>query len=978
MALAPGTRLGPYEILSAVGKGGMGEVFRARDTRLDRVVAIKLIRAEFSERDDFRHRFEREARAISALNHPHICSLYDIGEQDGSAYLVMEHVEGETLAEVMKRGVLPLDLALRYGGEIAAALAAAHARGIVHRDLKPANVMITPAGVKVLDFGLAKRSDPGAAEDATRTVAAGESRAGQVVGTVEYMSPEQAEGRVVDAHSDIFSLGVVLYEMVCGTRPFRGDTTLSTLASILRETPESPRRLSHDVTERVEQVVLRCLEKRPEARFASASDVHRELAACHTAGPGSSVLRRTVVAAAAVLLVVAVAALGTWAYVRAARVSWAESQALPEIAGLLEDNRLLSALRVYREAERYTPSSRWLLDLTENLYVQPVSINSTPPGAEVYVSDYADTDTDDSSRWTHLGQSPIETVDIPFRGYYLVRAVMEGHQTIEQPLSPGGSSTIELRLHASEESPTGMVWVPGAAAGTPFSMNPFPSVEIEGFWLDKTEVTNRQFKEFVDAGGYQKREYWQEPFVKDGRPVTWEEAIEEFRDATGRSGPSTWALGTYPEGQADFPVGGVSWYEAAAYAEFAGKRLPSVYHWYRAAGVGFFADILKFSNFSGRGPAPAGAHGGLSRFGALDMAGNVKEWAWNLARDNRFALGGGWDEPSYRFNDPEGRPPFSREATLGFRCAIYPTPPSAALLAPTRLGASVARTDPPADENTFQIYRRLYAYDRSDLDAAVEGVETASPYMRREDITFRAAYGDERMVAHLFLPREAAPPYQVVAFMGGGNMPIWRSVEEVRDPYEFIVRSGRALLLPAYKGTLERGPAPRALGPNQVRDMLVQWSKDLARSIDYLETRPDIDVERLGFYGMSAGAAHAPRVIAVEPRIKVGVLISGGARGPGPPEIDPWNFAPRVSIPMLMLNGRNDFTFPVETSQIPLFRALGTPEADKKHVLFDGGHVNLMTRLDLVREILDWLDQHLGPVSARAQDPTADRALRMR
>ena len=207
--LHPGAQLGPYRIESTLGAGGMGEVFRARDTRLGRTVAIKVIRTEFSQRADFHHRFQREARAISALNHPHVCSLYDVGEVDGFAYLVMEYVVGATLAEVLQKGLLPLASSLcGMRSKLRTLLQQRTREGIVHRDLKPANIMITAAGVKVLDFGLAKRVESVDDDGATRTVSE-QTRAGQIVGTRSYLSPEQAEGKTVDARSDVFSLGVV-------------------------------------------------------------------------------------------------------------------------------------------------------------------------------------------------------------------------------------------------------------------------------------------------------------------------------------------------------------------------------------------------------------------------------------------------------------------------------------------------------------------------------------------------------------------------------------------------------------------------------------------------------------------------------------------------------------------------------------------------------------------------------------------------
>ena len=202
------------------------------------------------------------------------------------------------------------------------------------------------------------------------------------------------------------------------------------------------------------------------------------------------------------------------------------------------------------------------------------------------------------------------------------------------------------------------------------------------FWIDRFEVTNREFKVFVDRGGYRTRAYWREPFIVDGRAVPWATSMARFRDATGRPGPGTWKSGTYPAGEADFPVGGVSWYEAAAYAVFVGKSLPTIYHWYRAADLGRFADILTVSNFNGKGPLPVGASGGLGPFGTFDMAGNVREWCWNAAASGRFILGGAWNEPQYMFADEDTKDPFDRGPTDGFRLAKYMGPIAAAAIAP--------------------------------------------------------------------------------------------------------------------------------------------------------------------------------------------------------------------------------------------------------------------------------------------------------
>lgn len=512
-----------------------------------------------------------------------------------------------------------------------------------------------------------------------------------------------------------------------------------------------------------------------------------------------------------------------------------------------------------------------------------------------------------------------------------------------------------------------MVWVPGVKRNAAFpAVAPADAPE---FWLDKYEVTNRQFKEFVDQGGYQKREYWKQPFIKAGQTLTWEEAMAEFRDATGRPGPATWELGNYPEGEADFSVGGVSWYEAGAYAEFVGKSLPTVYHWYSPAWQGVNSDILRFSNFAGRGPAQVGTNQGLGTFGTYDMAGNVKEWCLNPAGDRRYILGGGWNEPEYVFHDLDARRPFERAATFGFRCAKYISPPPEALTGPVANVSYDSRSGKPVDDRTFRIYQSLYSYDKTDLKPTVESVNDSSPYWRQEKVTFQAAYGNERVPAYLYLPKNAAPPYQIVVFFPGTAAQSVRSIELLgadRRSAETVVRSGRALIWPAYNGTLERGPSPDyySLGRmNLGREQDLEWSKDLGQSIDYLETRPDIDIGKLAFYGLSLGAAIGPRLIAVEPRFRVALLMSGGLYGGAPAEVDPLNFAPRVKIPVLMLNGRDDFTFPLETSQLPLFRLLGTPSKDKRHLLYEGGH-DIHIRPNVIKDSLDWLDRYLGSVKA--------------
>src|SRR6201984_2104097 len=237
MAILPGKRLGPYEILSAIGAGGMGEVYRARDTRLDRIVAIKVLPANLADRAELRERFEREAKTIASLNHPHICVLHNIGQQDGVDYLVMEYLEGETLAHRLQKGPLPLEQVLQFAIEISDALDKAHRKGVTHRDLKPGNIMLTKTGTKLLDFGLAKLKQ----EATPANVSLSElptandplTAQGTIIGTLQYMAPEQLEGKEVDARTDIFAFGVLVYEMATGKKAFEGKSQASVISAIM-------------------------------------------------------------------------------------------------------------------------------------------------------------------------------------------------------------------------------------------------------------------------------------------------------------------------------------------------------------------------------------------------------------------------------------------------------------------------------------------------------------------------------------------------------------------------------------------------------------------------------------------------------------------------------------------------------------------------------------------------------------------------
>ncbi|HEU5250461.1 MAG TPA: protein kinase [Thermoanaerobaculia bacterium] len=972
-----GRTVSHYRILEKLGQGGMGVVYRAVDTRLERPVAMKFLPPEAVADPERKGRFIREAKAASALNHPNIVTIYDIDSADGLDFIAMERVDGEPLDRRIGSRGLPIDDALRYAAEAADALAAAHEAGIVHRDVKPANVMITHSGrVKVLDFGLAKLLEPtadGSTADSRLATATGTppataatkyTREGTVIGTLAYMAPEQIEGKPADARTDVFALGCVLYEMLAGRRPFAGESTIGMMTSILRDPPPPLKSARPDVPSRVERIVRQCLEKDPASRYPSARALARDLAAAREERERrtarlTSVLRRPRYAVPALLLLAALLGGALWMWTRGSGRRWARNVALPEIARLLEKDQLVPAYRLALRADRHLPGDRELERLW-NSVAMPGIVETEPPGAEVSFKDYLSP----ASEWVSLGRSPIE-VRIP-AAYLRWKVTKPGYQEFEggTPLPDRlNADRVQLRfvLQPIDAAPPGMVRVPEGSSAVPG----IGELEIPAFWLDRHEVTNRQFKEFVDRGGYGERRWWKVPFVLEGRTLSWEEATSRFRDSTGRPGPATWELGTYAEGQADHPAAGVSWYEAAAYAESVGKTLPTIHQWFRASDTGPFSEILFVSNFDGTSPSPVGSHAGLGPYGTVDTAGNVAEWCWNASDGERYFAGGSWKDPSYVYQHVGARQPFERSATIGFRCASNDAPLPASLVAPFEAPRPPALAK-PASNDDFQIYRSLYSYDRAAVDARIERSDDTSPYWRREKVSLSAAYGGERLPIHLFLPRNAAPPYQSVVYVPESPAELIRSSEQAPTRwFDFLVRSGRAVVYPVYKGTYERRVAGVRQNVSLRRDILIQWRKDIGRAIDYLETRPDFDSSRVAFYGFSLGAVYAPILTALEDRFRASLVVGGGLPGRQlPPEADVVNFAPRVTVPTLMLSGRQDFVRPIEVAQRPLFDLLGCPPGRKRLALLEGGHVPAEFQ-PMVREMLDWLDRYLGPVATR-------------
>jgi len=980
---APGAVVAHYEIHEQLGSGGMGVVYRARDRRLDRAVALKFLPPALSADARAKRNFFTEARAAAALQHVNVCTVHEIGETDeGQLFIAMAFVEGESLRRAIDRGPLGVQQAVEIASQIASALQCAHRRGIVHRDVKPANVMLGADGVvKLVDFGVAKL------EESTLT------GVGATPGTVAYMSPEQVRGEDVDHRTDLWSLGVVLYEMLAGRRPFPGGTDAAVVHAITAGLPPRLRTLRPDVPAELDGVVARALGMERERRFQSAEEMRESLRRALGDAPAVRERRRltlralvSIVAAASLLALVGIpAAVSTWRRFAVRRAS----ASLPRVELLAEQGKYVQAFDLAAGAERVLVGDTTLRRLM-GVVADRITIASRPAGARAWLRRVAE-DGSLAPDSTFVGVTPVRDLRVPRADYRLdvrkdgfvpvARIASSALRRAEASFGVPIDVTIQVSLRAPSAVPDDMVFVPGSAytlvgGGAPTRA----SVTLPDFYVDAHEVTNEQFRKFVVAGGYADSSYWRHPFVLGGRTLSWSEAMRGLVDRTGLSGPRGWSGQEFAPGEARHPVTGVSWYEAAAYAEFVGKRLPTIFEWEKAARDGRYthfervvmpwglADpargIAHRANFGSKGTEAVGSHpSGISPYGAYDMAGNVEEWVANPTGEKRWVTGGAWDDPMYVFSDFLLVSGFHASRSLGFRCAR-----TAAGATGDPGGFEIppgARTPEyrPVSERAFRSLLIHYAYDHGPLDAEIVERTTTQDWTR-ETIRVAGPWRD-RTVLYLYLPPHAARPLQTVVFVPGTN-----TFFEAALPHETErimgahVKAGRAVLAVLMKGMVGRpwdaGRRVPARSSVQFRQELVFHATELRRALDYLETRPDIDRTRLAYVGLSKGSGSWLPFAAVERRFRSVVLLGGGIDEEFVsvlPEANSINFAPRIAAPKLLLNGRYDEEHPWERRGLPLWRLLREP---KRLEIVEGGHIPpAEARVPVINR---WLDETLGRV----------------
>jgi formylglycine-generating enzyme required for sulfatase activity len=612
---------------------------------------------------------------------------------------------------------------------------------------------------------------------------------------------------------------------------------------------------------------------------------------------------------------------------------------------------------------------------------RPADIEIKQDGVDVFWQPYGS----EEYTWEFLGTSPLGLHSLPV-GPIQLRLEKPGYRTaylsVSNPSLAFKNLPVPLAIEApgfelakEDEAPEGMVLIPGGPFFPAISgETPQPYI-LSPYYIDKFEASNRQFKAFIEDGGYTNPRYWQDmDFVRDGNSLGLDEALALMVDQTGRHAPAGWELADFADGRDNYPVTGISWYEAQAFAKYRGNTLPPMYHWAKAA---FPIDepisplapaILPNSNFPGNTLAPVGQFKSYGPYGTLDMAGNAREWVWNIFGGDGVTLGGAVSEPEYTGFKYNPRPRFERSELTGFRTVRLLNP---ADMNPFGEPLTLPDKKPPdyyqpMDDSTFEQFSAPYAYSRQALNAKTAYVDESHDDWIKEKISIEVGYDNERMDLLIFRPKNSYSNVGSVVFYPGLNYftfpPAIDDVGPGQMGLDFVIKSGRALVWPAIKGSLNRVTNKSIAMPvteDQVlkyRDMMIKWRIDSGRVLDYLEDRVEFDNENISYMGMSYGAAVTNIVLMFEKRFCTAVFLSGGVSPYRPPMSDGVIYADRLTTPTLMLNGEQDYLVPL-TAQEALFNGLGASEDDKKYVVFNAGHWPL-PRNQMVNEILNWLDKY--------------------
>ncbi len=967
----------------------MGIVYKAEDSKLRREVAIKFLPHSFNVSEKDKAKLKTEAQIAAGLNHPNIATVYAIEEFGDDTFIVMEYVKGKELKEIIKNSSdkkNKLDDFLNYTIQITEGINTAHKKEIIHRDIKSSNIMLSDDGrIRVMDFGLAHiHGDPNI------------TKKGSTPGTTAYMSPEQLRGEEVDFRSDIWSLGIVLFEMLTGQPPFQGNFDQAIIYSILHEKPKSLKKINPEIPDELEQIVLSCLEKDPKKRIQSAEELLSKLKAIKSQDVTSSSYKfspsrlkigkaglvvSTIIAAVLIILAAFLPIKKLFNPINVAELT-------KQLDEMVLARNYFAAYDLAKGYQNELKNDSTFNQLSLFIY-DTLSVTTEPEGAKIFLKRFDPSGQNSDIKGEYFGVTPTKYLMIA-RGDYLVTLEKDGYSTIQRIASsypiikeypvPRRGVNISAVMVKANQIDSNMVFVPGDNYKiVSWSLYDLPSVKLNDFHIDKYEVSNKDYKEFILAGGYLKKEFWKHSFIKDGKEISWSEAMKLFVDRSQLPGPRSWLNQDFPEGEGNYPVTDITWYEASAYAEFRGKSLPTVYQWEKAArngvinyqgmslpwGVVYSMDNLNERvNFNGKGTEPVNKFEfGISAFGCYNMAGNVKEWCLNNSSDEYFITGGSWEDTYYLYGDFGSVPGFYSSNTLGFRCiknlVMVKNDPAATSINKDHK----VETYKPVSELEYKKLLTYYKYDKQPLNAKVISREEKDDWIE-EKIEFDCSLGD-RVTGFLFLPKNVQEPFQCIVWDPHG------AVYDLGAPANWTaeilfsgnIKAGRAVFVLVPKGSPSRKWEYGEQWPNVstvlFRDRVLHGVTESRIGLDYLSTRKEIDMNKLAWIPTSH-MINGLIVPAVDNRINSIILIACGIYPESKtslPEVNPVNFVSHYNKPTYFLYGKYDEAMPYNLLVLPFYKLLKNIKGVE---LVNSGHIPpIEVRVPIINK---WLDESLGTI----------------
>ena len=643
------------------------------------------------------------------------------------------------------------------------------------------------------------------------------------------------------------------------------------------------------------------------------------------------------------------------------------NQKLPEIVNAYDNNELdivFAETKKLLDAGNTNPVIKSYYDKV----TMPVSIFSEPKNVEVSFKRKKDS----INNWYFLGKTPLNNIRVP-------------NETLEYKFKTKESSYTEF-VHAYTLSNNlnnfilpkqvalikdHVMFLGGKKALNYPGVDHLPEIKIGPYSMAKFEVTNKDFKEFMDAEGYSRPEYWDFPYNLDGKELTFKETIKTFLDKYGQFGPVDWSYGSYPVGQENFPVTGISWFEARAYAKYKGLSLPNLYQWANAARLQSASSFVPNSNFSKNQLVEVGSMDSQNPNLLYDIAGNAREWIINSVEEThskKGILGGGFKDDPYYFNDYFGQNVLDRSISNGMRLVKNLESYSVINSSPESIISIATRdfmNEKPVSDDVFEIFKEQFNYVDKPLNAKITTEKISSGTIKADRYEITSPYEENGMLpGYIFYDSAYTKPLKPIIFFPGSNAIHLTNVDYMiksnLNSFRYLMSEGYALFLPIYLSTYERADELKSDYPNEsssYKEHVIKWGQDYKRTIDYIITRKDMDASNLTYFGVSWGGYMANTLLAIDDRVKSATLyVAGLTFQKSKKEVEAYHYTQRINMPVLMLNGEFDQFFPLETSQIPMFKLLGTKEEDKEHYVSKTGHY--VPKAVLIKKHLSWLKKY--------------------